>query len=335
MKLASIELVQEISEHPNADSLEIAKVLGYQVIVGKGEFKVGSAVVFIQPDTRLPDEPWAEMFRKRSNRVKSIKLRGFWSFGLALSVFTVSTSQHSEQLKRWLMPINIGKDISSEIGVTKYEPPAPQDLSAAGYLPTGLPKTDEERFHNIEDLPFGEEVDITLKIDGQSATYACKKMNDGSWRTYICSRSLEIKQDSNNNFTRINQKYQILEKLLEYCQKYDVSLALRGEIYGQGIQAHQNNPHSKGPIDFACFSVFNMDKLEYENTQDDHYYLAVAGVLGIPVVDQIGKFTLSQKIISRYSEEIKELNGRLFEGVVIKHETGSFKIINLHYDEKK
>jgi hypothetical protein len=44
-----------------------------------------------------------------------------------------------------LMPINIGKDISERIGVTKYEAPQPQQLDAKGPLPFGLGKTDEER----------------------------------------------------------------------------------------------------------------------------------------------------------------------------------------------
>ena len=36
MKLASIEVIKEIAPHSNADSLEIAKVLGWQIIVRKG-----------------------------------------------------------------------------------------------------------------------------------------------------------------------------------------------------------------------------------------------------------------------------------------------------------
>jgi len=47
MKLASIETITDISPHGNADSLEIAKVLGWQVIVRKGEFKAGESAVFM------------------------------------------------------------------------------------------------------------------------------------------------------------------------------------------------------------------------------------------------------------------------------------------------
>jgi RNA ligase (TIGR02306 family) len=84
MKIATIENIHSIQKHPNADSLALAKVLGYQVIIGLDSFKEGENVVFIQPDTLLPEEPWAEMFRKRSSRVKACKLRGEWSMGIVM-----------------------------------------------------------------------------------------------------------------------------------------------------------------------------------------------------------------------------------------------------------
>jgi hypothetical protein len=45
----------------------------------------------------------------------------------------------------------------------------------------------------------GEVVDVTLKVDGQSATYYChKNRQTGEWHTGICSRSLEMKPECNN-----------------------------------------------------------------------------------------------------------------------------------------
>lgn len=236
-----------------------------------------------------------------------------------------------------------GTEVSSILGVTKYEAPPPQSQDAKGNLPLGLVKTDEERYQNFADLPFDEEVDITLKIDGQSATYFCKRIDpnligdDVEWKVQsgICSRSLELKPECHNNYTAIEKKYDILRKLEAYCLEHNVSLALRGEIYGKGIQSFNNNPHSKLPLDFACFSVFNLDTNEYENKGSKHYYLALALALGIPVVDQIGSFKLGPDVIKHFAEDISELNGKPFEGVVIKHSKGSFKVINLAYDEKK
>jgi RNA ligase (TIGR02306 family) len=335
MKLASIELISEIHPHPNADKLELAKVLGYTCIVEKDRYRAGAAVVLIQPDTVLPDKPWAEMFKKRSNRTKAIKLRGCWSFGIVMSPYDIIDAFFfADQFGDF--KDNIGKEVSDLIGVTKYEAPQPQQLDAKGHLPFGLGKTDEERYQNILDLPFGEKVDVTLKIDGQSATYYCRKDREtGEWHTGICSRSLELKPECSNNYTRINLKYDILSKLLNYCSFRDVSLALRGEIYGSGIQGHAANSHSKLPLDFAAFSIYNFDTFQYENVGSEHYVYKVCSKIEIPTVDILETVTLTPELIKEYAEEMTEINGRAFEGVVIKHKNGSFKVISLSYDERK
>ena len=335
MKLASIELISDIQPHPNADKLELAKVLGYTCIIEKGRYRAGAAVVLIQPDTVLPDKPWAEMFKKRSNRTKAIKLRGCWSFGIVMSPYDIIDAFFfADQFGDF--KDNVGKEVSDLIGVTKYEAPQPQQLDAKGHLPFGLGKTDEERYQNILDLPFGEKVDVTLKIDGQSATYYCRKDREtGEWHTGICSRSLELKPECSNNYTRINLKYDILSKLLNYCSFRDVSLALRGEIYGSGIQGHAANSHSKLPLDFAAFSVYNFDTFQYENVGSEHYVYKVCSKIEIPTVDILETVALTPELIKEYAEEMTEVNGRSFEGVVIKHSKGSFKVINLAYDERK
>ena len=341
MKLASIEIVKRILPHENADSLELCEVLGYTCIVRKGDFVAGQPVILIQPDTVLPDTSWAEIFRKKSNRVKAVKLRGVWSFGIVLDPYQIPETKHN--LKGLLIPDHTGNDISELLGVTKYEPPAPQDLSAAGYLPTGLPKTDEERYQNlISELPYGENVDVTLKIDGQSATYYCfRSQNDlgeWNWETGICSRSLRIKPECDNNYTRIERKYNILEKLKAYCEYHNVALALRGEIYGQGIQAFDANPHAKKPLDFAAFSIYNMDRHEYEGPNDFHYFEKVCSsfVGPIPTVPTIERqVVLTPELIEKYARGIDKIDGKRFEGVVIKYGKTSFKVINLSYDERK
>lgn len=342
MKLASVETILDIQPHPNADKLSLATVLGYVCIIAKDEFNIGDKIVLIQPDTVLPVQPWAEMFRKRSNRVKAIKLRGEWSFGIVLSFKALENVDNFSAYKehRNLSELEVGTEISDIIGVYKYEPPVPQDLSAKGYLPTGLPKTDEERYQNMMDkLPFGCLVDITLKIDGQSATYFCKKnVETNEWETGICSRSLTIKPECVNNYTLINSRYNILEKLQKYCERYNVNLALRGEIYGNGIQAFESNPHGKLPLDFAAFNVYNMDTFKYEGPDDEFYYEKVCAdvEMNIPVVPMIQRqVILTKGLVDHYAKDITKLNDKPFEGVVIKYAGGSFKIINLAYDERK
>jgi RNA ligase (TIGR02306 family) len=331
MKLATIERIQSIAAHPNADKLDLATVSGYTCIVGRDQYAVGEAVVLIQPDTVLPEEPWSEMFRKRSSRVRAMKLRGEWSFGIVMPISTFpSVAAYGK--------IVDGTEVSELLNVSKYEPPHPQHLDAMGYLPSGLPKTDEERYQNLDSsLPYGERVDITLKIDGQSATYYCKmNAETEQWETGICSRSLQLKPECENNYTRAEARYNILAKLKEYCIYNNVSLAIRGEVYGAGIQAFPGNPHASGAVNFALFSVWNFDTHMYECPTDSHYYANIGYALNIPCVPCIEKdVVLTPEIVRYYAQDVDCIEDMPFEGVVIKHASGSFKVLNLSYDSVK
>lgn len=331
MKLATIECIQSIAAHPNADKLDLATVSGYTCIVSRDQYSVGEAVVLIQPDTVLPEAPWSEMFRKRSNRVRAMKLRGEWSFGIVMPIHTWP------ELLAYGSIVN-GTEVSELINVAKYEPPQPQQLDAMGYPPSGLPKTDEERYQNLDgSLPYGERVDITLKIDGSSATYFCKmNVETGEYETGVCSRSLRIKPECSNIYTRAEARYNILAKLKEYCVSNGVSLAVRGEVYGAGIQAFNTNPHAKGEVNFALFSVWDFDKHTYAKPSDLHYYANLGYALNIPCVPCIEKdVVLTTEIVKYYAQDVDLIDDKPFEGVVIKHNTGSFKVINLSYDERK
>ena len=110
MKLASIEVIKEIAPHSNADSLEIAKVLGWQIIVRKGEFKAGESVVFIPIDTILPDAEWSAFLKKGGKpiRLNTIRLRGEYSQGLVQPLSILP-----EHVRGW----QEGADVGGELGV--------------------------------------------------------------------------------------------------------------------------------------------------------------------------------------------------------------------------
>jgi hypothetical protein len=44
---------------------------------------------------------------------------------------------------------------------------------------------------------------------------------------------------------------------------------------------------------------------------------------------------LTPEHIQKYSAEIDKIDGKAFEGVVVKHVGGSFKILNMSYDSNK
>ena len=72
--------ILEISEHPNADRLEIATIKGWQCIIPKDTFKVGDAVVYFPIDSVLSPEVEAKLFppeskvKIKNGRIKTIRL---------------------------------------------------------------------------------------------------------------------------------------------------------------------------------------------------------------------------------------------------------------------
>ena len=96
-KLASIQKIESLSEIVGADQIEVARVLGWDVVVKKGEFQVGDLAIFFEIDSFLPRRPKWEFLEKSSLRkmgdkeglrLKTIKLRGQISQGLLIPIKT-------------------------------------------------------------------------------------------------------------------------------------------------------------------------------------------------------------------------------------------------------
>ena len=183
-KLASIQVISDIKPHPNADRLEIARVLGWDVIIAKDEgFKVGEKVVYFEIDSCLPvGVPEYEFLRKSSYRnspilgevfrLKTIRLRGVVSQGLILPL---------EVCFKDCMPVDgpdgfeIGEDVTEMLNIKKWEEPETAKLGgdAVGKRNEGVIKSSETRIQSVPEIldEFADlEFYITCKIDG-SSTY--------------------------------------------------------------------------------------------------------------------------------------------------------------------
>ena len=230
MKLASIENIKNIREHPNADSLEIAEILGWQTIVKKGIHREGDRVVFITIDTIVPNNNWFGFLVDKKNpdkqiRIKNIKLRGEYSSGLVIPI---------AEFDNQIQPLQVGDDVTEILGITKYIKEIPANLSGEtlGDFPTSFAsKTDEDNGLNdpilVEKvLTHDPYITITQKLDGSSITLI---VEDGIL-TQVCTRNLSKKETENNTFWKAARKLSIPEKWTGVIQ---------GELCGNGIQRNQ------------------------------------------------------------------------------------------------
>jgi RNA ligase (TIGR02306 family) len=137
-KLVSIQRVTDVSPIDGADRIMRARVLGWDVVIRKGELVVGDLCVFFEIDSLLPEgQPWAEFLRPRRFRVKTTRLRGVLSQGLALPVSILPGE---------VPPV--GTEVRDRLGVVKYEPPVPDTQEVGGPFPGQVPKTDEIRLQS-------------------------------------------------------------------------------------------------------------------------------------------------------------------------------------------
>jgi hypothetical protein len=107
--------------------------MGWDVVVKKGELAAGDLCVFFEIDSLLPDgAPWAEFMRPRGFRLKTARLRGVLSQGLALPTSILPGGAGE------VPPV--GSDVRERLGVVKYDPPVPLGSDIAGPYPSRVPR---------------------------------------------------------------------------------------------------------------------------------------------------------------------------------------------------
>ena len=160
--------VDNIEKHPNADKLSIITVKGWNCIVGLDQYKQGDLVVFVPPDSILPEsliKKYNLTYLKNGGRVGTTKLRGCISQGLILDV--------PEGKYR------VGDDVSEVLGITKWQPPEPAFHNQANQVSKKKLNPYFDKYTDIENIKNynyifqdGDMVVISEKIHGCNSRYA-------------------------------------------------------------------------------------------------------------------------------------------------------------------
>lgn len=317
-KLASIQRILSINPIDNADNLEVATVLGWHVVVKKGEFSIGDLVVYVEVDSILPERPEFEFMRPRHFKVKTIKLRGQVSQGI---IFPLSILPNFDNYVEDI-------DVTDSLGITKYEPELPTSLRgktkspyrfkytwlpdwfysvarkvltqklfkkylcviSGATFPDFIPKTDETRVQVLQGLLNkyqGTKCYITEKLDGSSITIYLRNGEFG-----VCSRNVDLKEEQGNAFWDTVRAMDIETKLKNYASNsLWKNIALQGELIGEGIQG--NKLKIKGQT-IRFFNAFDIDKQCYSDFEVFQKLILQLDLKAVPVLDI--EFTLSNDI---------------------------------------
>ncbi|MEM2159401.1 MAG: hypothetical protein QXN55_00415 [Candidatus Nitrosotenuis sp.] len=167
-----------IRPHNNADALELGNIGspdGWQVVVKKGQYETGDLVAYIGENAVVPEwvlkkygfwnteKDIGMLAGSKGNRVKAVRLRGEFSLGICIPNEEVVSDDYTAVLGLE------GENVADILGVTKYEPPIPTQLTGEVFN-LGQHLTVDYDIENIKNYPNvlveGEEVQVTEKIHG-------------------------------------------------------------------------------------------------------------------------------------------------------------------------
>jgi hypothetical protein len=368
-KLASVQIISNIEPIENADMIEKATVLGWEVVIAKKDnFKIGDKVIYIEVDSVMPEKPEYEFLRSRKFRIRTIKLKGQVSQGLILPLansLAVKTS------------VEVGQDVTESLGIEKYLSPSERDEAAnqeqlikleksrlkkfmmryswfrrlfltekqKGGFPYWVSKTDEERIQNIPQVieQFKDHVVyVTEKVDYQSVTFTGKMIKKykflpfKKYKFVVCSRNMTT-NNKKSLYWQIAEKYNI-----ENILKQNPNITIQGE---QGSPKIQGNKYGIIAPTFWVFNIINhatgqyFDYLQMFNFCKKHN-LQTVPLMGFYKLHEIGH---SVPELVQFSKGKSVINTSIHrEGVVVRSIVNgkkllSFKVINpdflLKYDE--
>lgn len=292
----TVERIMAIDVHQSADKLEIAKVLGTQTIVPKGQYKVGDLVYFFPPDILLPEKVSKELGvyqylhsatldgAKVSCRVAATRLRGVPSYGFVIPC----TANYP-----------IGYDATDIFEGRKYEPVSVSTQGEQVAEPPGFPRyTDIQHYYRYSDaLETGTHVTISEKTHGTNCRVGVIRLNE-EW-TYVAGshRTVRKRIDSlgrESLYWKPLEDAHVLELLAHLCNEEN-NIVVYAELYGPGIQ-DMTYGVPVGSIHFRVFDI--MINGVYQNWTDVRNWCEL---FEVPLVAELYSGPFSPDLVEQYT----------------------------------
>lgn len=340
MSSVKVEVVaiDSIEKHPNADRLDLAVIKDWRCVTQKDRFQAGDRAVYFPIDSILPEALEAKLFPPDSkikldkHRIRTIKIRSAISQGLLCTIDELGLTEPRRLVENY----PIGTDLTTKLGVTKYEPPVKAQLRGAKQVsrkqvnPNFNKYTEIENFKNYPNLfQPDDEVVVLEKCHGSNFRAGYVPFHASTWWKKIKSffgltPKYEFVYGSHNVQLENGNVYEIQHDNVynEAVWKYDLKAAIPhdyviyGEIYGDGIQKDYAYGCAAGERKLIVFDI--KQNGVYLNHRDVSTWCFAVGLPHAPIEYQ-GRF-VGKEFIRQYVDGPSSLcaDQKIREGVVIK-----------------
>jgi RNA ligase (TIGR02306 family) len=294
--------ISDVVPHPDpeVERLDLAQIKGWQCVVPRGKYHDGNLVVYIPPDSLVPEplaQRWGVTAYLSKGRVRQVRLKGEPSFGLVVDVEDPSWTE--------------GTDVAEYFGITKYEPPIKYMAGDAERPdPMFISYTDIENLRNFpEVLRAGEEVVLTEKIHGTN----CRV---GVVEGEVMAGSMEVRRKRPEDLATNTYWHPLtvpgVAALLEELGGRHKQAILFGEVYGARVQSLDYG-HKKD-VGFTAFDLMLDGKyLDYDE------FASTCARYGVPLVPLLYRGPFSISVAKEHSSGNTTLDAdHIREGVVIR-----------------
>lgn len=334
--------IKKLEKHPNADTLALAYVNDYVSIVGLTTFSEGDLVAYIPEGAVVPDDIAAVMGLegKIGNRLKAIKLRGIVSQGI---LYPIKNSMLSLPNGKEI-PVNEGDDVMELLGITKYVPEIPANLSGEVFAsdPRYTVNFDIENIKNYPDIILeGEEVVFTEKLHGTftQIVYLPPRFIEAEGLEYketfgdkngllmVGSKSLSAdglmfkanKQNDNNVYVKVVVEQDMLSKFMEQFKDEELPVIMLGETFGSDVQDLRYGFTHRGQNGFRAFAIYKGLRSRFKVLNSDELDV-VLGKMEIERVPVLYRGPFSREVMNEHTNGKETVSGKemhIREGIVI------------------
>lgn len=310
--------ILDVKKHPNADTLEIVKILGFQSVVKEGQYEVGNEVLYFEPDTAFSLDV-----------AKQLNIDAYMSLKTDIhgeKVLVIKEVKLREELSEGLLlpPTVLNGSDPDSFPCFKFEAQA-KAIQTADASPEVLAFPKYGSLENLRKCPdFFEENDyvvVTEKIHGTNSRVGFYVDETGEMVLLAGSRTVNRKAPEPGSQPNLywtpylgGQVEAFFKDLVAQGIK---SATIYGEIFGPTVQSYSYGLSNK-EINYRAFTLKLDGAIQAPNAALD--LLKEYNIETVPVIYQ-GKYSYS--LIQELAERPTSLASETFaqhlaEGVVVQ-----------------